>query len=166
MQISYLENGKRKLTDDWRLRLARALKCDPDDFFEGELTVEQIPVRGYVGAGAKIHNYDDHEHGDGLRLVDRPQGIKGDLCCVEVKGMSMPPFKDGWLIFYSRHCMEGLLEDCLNQLCVIETSDGALYLKELVKAGDGKFHLISWDGNHIHDVKVAWAGKVEDIRPA
>ena len=34
-QVSYLETGRRRLTDDWMLRLAEALGCHPADLLNG-----------------------------------------------------------------------------------------------------------------------------------
>lgn len=49
-QIGRLEKGSRKLTTDWMDRLAPALDVRPRDLL-GE---DQVPVVGYVGAGAEI----------------------------------------------------------------------------------------------------------------
>ncbi len=121
-------------------------------------------VVGYVGGGQAVHPIDDL--GGGLEEVERPQGINGDIIAVRIRGNSMYPLKDGWLLFYRRD-VYGVPDECRNKLCVCKVVDGPTYVKEVHWTGEkGIFLLESWNDVAIEGVKLEWAAPVLDIRPA
>src|ERR1700722_10820524 len=75
------------------------------------------------------------------------------------------PLQEGWLIFYGPE-HQGVAEDCMGKLCVVQVKDGATLLKT-VKRGSrkGLFRLESWNAPPREDVKLVWAARVIDIRP-
>lgn len=127
----------------------------------------KVAVTGYVGAGTEVYSEDPFPRGRGLKMVDVPVGTAGaDCVALMIRGDSMFPMKDGWLIFY-RRTQEGVPEECINQLCVVRTDDGKTLCKELRKGGLPKrFNLLSWNAEPRENVKLEWAAKVIDIRPA
>jgi hypothetical protein len=110
---------------------------------------------------------DDHALGGGLEEVEAPEGVgSAPIVAVRVRGESMLPLRDGWLLFYRRDG-DGVPEACLNRLCVVKLADdGPLLVKELRRSARGdRFVLASWNGPPIEDARLAWAAPVLSIRP-
>lgn len=164
-QISRFEKGNQQLTEDWIHKFASALECEPGDIIGSP---RDVPVVGYIGAGAEVFPFDDHEKGDGLEHVPAPVGMSGEkILGLRVRGDSMLPFKDGWLIFYTRENDGDIEGKCLNQLCAVQVRNGPLLLKELRRGYQkDRFMLFSYNAEPINDVEIDWCGKVVDIRPA
>ncbi len=75
------------------------------------------------------------------------------------------PLQEGWLIFYGPE-HQGVSDDCMGKLCVVQVKDGATLLKTLKRGSrKGLFRLESWNAPPREDVKLAWAARVIDIRP-
>ena len=111
--------------------------------------------------------FDDLPLGQGLEEVPTPLGVEGgDLVAVRIKGDSMRPMKEGWLLFYRRD-QSGVPTDCRNQLCIVKIADdGPIMVKELRwTKTTGRYTLLSWSADPIEDVALDWAAKVLDIRP-
>ncbi len=126
-----------------------------------------VSVVGYVGAGQEIFAVDDHALGAGLEEVEAPEGVgRNPMVAVRVRGESMHPLRDGWLLFYRRD-QHGVPEACLNRLCIVKlASDGPVLVKELHRGyRDGHFVLSSWNAPPIEDVRLDWAAVVLSIRP-
>lgn len=111
---------------------------------------------------------DDHERGGGIDTVERPPDVGGDdLVALRIRGDSMRPLREGWVVYYRRDS-DGVPSECLNELCVVRTSNGETYLKEVRRGySPGRFNLHSWaqQTDPIEDVAVEWASKVISIRP-
>jgi hypothetical protein len=124
----------------------------------------KIPVICYVGAGAEIHPIDDHPRGQGIELVEPPQGVSECVAAI-IKGDSMYPLRDGWLIFWAKD-QDGIPNECLGQLCVVQVKNGPTLVKEVRRgAKSGTYRLESWNAPPREDVSLDWAAKVTDIRP-
>ena len=126
-----------------------------------------VSVVGYVGAGQEIFALDDHALGAGLEEVEAPEGVGRDtMVAVRVRGESMHPLRDGWLLFYRRD-QHGVPEACLNRLCIVKVAnDGPVLVKELRRGyRDGHFVLSSWNAPPLEDVRLDWAAPVLSIRP-
>jgi transcriptional regulator with XRE-family HTH domain len=164
-QIDRLEKNQRRVSDYWLEKLSKALNCSPIDLISK--AAKNVPVVGYVGAGALVLPVDDHAQGMGLDEVPSPVGIDDpDIVALRVRGDSqMPMLEDGWLIFYKRS-YDGVSHDCIGRLCVVALEDGSVLVKR-VRAGSSPrlFHLISHNAEPIFDAKLLWAGRVLDIRP-
>jgi hypothetical protein len=116
---------------------------------------------GKVGAGAEIIRL---EHPDVLEGIEPPPGI-GPCNVAEISGDSQYPLQEGWLIFYGAE-HQGVAEDCLGKLCVVQVKDGPTLLKTLKRGSrKGLFRLESWNAPPREDVKLLWAARVLDIRP-
>lgn len=125
----------------------------------------KIPVVGYIGAGQEFHPVDDHPPGQGLDLVDPPTGEDGPCVAARIRGNSMHPLKDGWIIFWNKD-QDGVPDECIGQLCVVQLMDGRMLVKDLYRgSGPGMFNLVSWNAPLIPDAAVEWAQRVIDIRP-
>ena len=104
-----------------------------------------------------------------LGQVHGLQGLQdgdGALCFVCIKGDSMRPMKEGWLMFFQRD-QSGVPAECRNQLCIVKIADdGPMMVKELRwTKTPGWYNLLSWNADPIEDVALDWAAKVLDIRP-
>lgn len=124
-----------------------------------------VPVVGYVGAGQEIHDIDDLAQGGSLEPDDGgvPCPVNLDpatVVAVRVRGGSMHPMKDNWLLFYTRDG-DGVHPDAVGRLCVVQRADGRKLVKE-VHAGrrKGLWRLESWSAPTQEDVKLDWAAPV------
>jgi transcriptional regulator with XRE-family HTH domain len=143
-----------------------------DEFLGGAVepagaVVSEIPVIGYVGAGAAVYPVDDLAKGDAYDTVERPPFVKGSAVAVEVRGDSLVPVaEDGWRLIYSgeRTIME---DEVLNRLCVVELIDGRMLVKRIVRGSKPqRYHLISTNAPMIEDAEIVWAAKVKAIVPS
>jgi len=79
--------------------------------------------------------------------------------------LAQNPLQEGWLIFYGPE-HQGVAEECLGKLCVVQVKDGPTLLKTLKRGSrKGLFRLESWNAPPREDVRLAWAARVIDIRP-
>jgi transcriptional regulator with XRE-family HTH domain len=171
--VSRWENGA--VPDDVHiLRLAALAGVHPAAFRYGGVPepagaprAATVPVVGYVGAGQEIFAHDDHALGGGLEEVEAPEGVGEDpIVAVRIRGESMHPMRDGWLLFYRRD-QQGVPEACLNRLCIVKLAgDGPILVKE-VRRGyrPNHFVLTSWNAPPLEDVRLDWAAEVLSIRP-
>lgn len=176
--VSRWENGA--VPDEVHLeRLAEMAETHPAQFRYGavpsdsEATAGQslpgkVSVVGYVGAGQEVFPHDDHALGGGLEEVDAPEGVgEAPMVAVRVRGESMHPMRDGWLLFYRRE-NHGVSEACLNRLCIVKVADeGPTLVKELRRGYRANhFVLLSWSAPPLEDVRLDWAAPVLSIRPS
>lgn len=158
------ENGSRGYTRV-ASRYADRFKVTVDWLTRGKGRGPQlVPVVGYVGAGAEMLPFDDSPVGGGLERVEAPVGEEGCVAVV-IRGESMHPLKEGWLIFYRRDA-EGVESDCIGELCVVKISDGATMLKTVQRdPAPGLWRLESWNAPTREGVRLEWASRVLEIRP-
>lgn len=127
---------------------------------------DQIPVVGYVGAGAAVIPFDDYPKGDGLDHVDRPPFVKGQAVAVEVRGDSLLPVaEDGWRLIYTGN--QTVIEDeVLNKLCVVQLADGRVLVKRIVRGSEAqRYHLMSTNAPIMENMEIVWAARVKAIVP-
>lgn len=175
--VSRWEHGA--IPDDAHIaRLAELAGMHPAAFRYGEAAdgppgaasrhPAKVPVVGDVGAGQEVFPYDDHALGGGLEEVDAPEGVGGaPTVAVRIRGDSMHPMRDGWLLFYRRD-QQGVPEGCLNRLCIVKLADDGPMLVKEIRRGyrPGRFVLASWNAAPLEDVQVDWAAPVLSIRPS
>lgn len=160
-QFIKLERGERRLTSDYIKMAAKAFGVSEADIIETKPTV---PIVGYVGAGSEAHFY---AMGDGLADEPAPyvDGARDSTVAVEIRGGSLGPLFDRWLAYYN-DVRRPATEDLFGQLCVVGLEDGRVLLKKLARGRiPGYFDLWSNNEPPIQDVAIAWAAKVEAIRP-
>ncbi len=174
--VSRWENGAPP-DDTHIVRLAELAGQHPAAFRYGRLPETEpeqrrsrpdvVSVVGYVGAGQEIFALDDHALGASLEEVEAPEGVGRDtMVAVRVRGESMHPLRDGWLLFYRRD-QHGVPDACYNRLCIVKVAgDGPVLVKELRRGyRAGHFVLSSWNAPPIEDVRLDWAAVVLSIRP-
>lgn len=121
----------------------------------------RIAVKSYVGAGCEVFPADDYGEGQGMDEVEAPEGVDpDDLIALRVRGDSMRPIRDGYVLFY-RRIQDGVPDDCINQLCVVQVENGPMMVKELRRGyAGGRYNLLSWNAEPIDDVALSWAARV------
>lgn len=157
------ERGDRQLRLEELQDYARILNCRPEDLVSSiDL---QIPVVGYVGAGAKVHSLE--ETIGSMEMVSPPTGIyESDIKALRIEGEGLPPFENGWLLFYKAN-QNGVSPECYNKLSVIMLVDNTMVIKKPSPGSKpGLYHLLYRDANPVLDAEVKWASKVIDIRPS
>lgn len=127
---------------------------------------KQIPVVAFVGAGSEVHSIDDHAKGTGLEMVDAPGRVNPDKAiALEVRGDSMEPIiSDGFLLFYDKRLLDGVLDEWLGKICVVKIVDGPTLVKKVRRgSADGFYHLCSINPKEQDrlDQRVEWCAKVE-----
>lgn len=162
--INNMLSGKREIGLDEALAISSALNVVlPLD--EGRKKVNQVPLAGYVGAGAQAVMF---QEGQGpFDMVDAPEGVTPGpgMVAVEVRGDSMyPQIENGWLIFYNSR-RDAPTEDLIGKLCVVGTSEGQVYVKKLERGPDGTFTLLSVNAPPILGARIEWAARVSYIEP-
>jgi transcriptional regulator with XRE-family HTH domain len=161
------ENGTRQPKKEEIERYARHFRKSFMWLLTGksDSRLNSVPVLVYVGAGAEVHAIADYENGGAVEYVDSPPW--GDTNCVaaRIKGDSMYPLQDGWLIFWTRN-QEGVPDGCLHKLCVVQVKNGPTLVK-ILRPGSrhGVFNLESWNAPLKIDAVIEWAAVVSDIRP-
>lgn len=167
--ISALESGKRPIPPGKTLgSLARALGIDLSDLVK-EPEEEEAPTRtvrliGYVTAGSQAVYYATAD--EGLGEVDAPDDATENTVAAEVRGVSLGPALDGWLVFFDDQ-RSPVTPDLHGQLCVVGLPDDRILVKVLRPAGEQHhFHLISNGSEEpIFDQEVLWAAKVTGMKP-
>ena len=121
----------------------------------------KVPVVGYVGAGSEAHHYAVADVG--IDEVDPPVGATDDTVAVEIRGTSLGPLFNRWLVFYDdvRH---PFTPDLIGELCVVGLADGRVLIKQVQKGREeGLYNLISQSEPPIRDVRIEWAARVNSI---
>ena len=164
------ENGIRGLKPAVAKRYAKAFKVTPEWLLYGDTRRADAPdqakvvrVIGYVGAGAQAY-FDDP--GDLTDEVPAPDGATEETVAVEVRGESLGPLFDRWLVFYD-DVHRPVTADQINRLCVVGLRDGRIMVKKIKRsaARRGLYHLLSNEGPPILDVEIEWAAKVINMVP-
>ena len=128
---------------------------------------DEIPIVGYVGAGAAVYPYDDLSHAEGMGTVERPEFVKGRAVAVTVSGDSLvPTAEDGWRLIYAGD-QTILEEDVLNRLCIVKLVDGRMLVKRVVRGSEPqRYHLVSTNAAMIENVQIEWAARIKAIIPS
>lgn len=160
------ENDTRDFDDKTARQYARAFRVSVEwlVFGRGDRSPpQQARLVGYVGAGSEAHYY-----GDGHNLnefVPMPPGGTDTTVAVEIRGESLGPLFNRWLVYYDDvHTPphDGLLR----KLCVVGLDDGRVLVKQLLKGSSpGFWHLVSQTEGVIENARISWAAEVKAIVP-
>lgn len=122
-----------------------------------------VPLVGYVGAGAEAHYYATGD--EGLGEVDAPDGATENTVAVEIRGTSLGPLFESWLVFYDE-VRDPVTPDLHGKLCVVGLPDDRVLVKRIRPSRTrGYFHLESNSEPTMNDELVAWAAKVKGMTP-
>lgn len=128
------------------------------------LPVHKVKVKGYVGAGSRAHYYAlaDEE----FEEVTAPKTATDRTVAVEIRGKSLGPLFNTWLVFYD-DVRSPVTDDLVGHLCVVGLSDDRILVKQIARNKQGGFDLISniADEPAIRDAQIEWAAKVKTMEP-
>lgn len=164
------ENGTRGLRPDVAARYAKAFKVSPEWLLyergrqaqkNAPAAKRMAPLVGYVGASAEAHYVPAGE----LGTVEAPAGSTESTVAVEIRGDSLGPLFDRWLVFYD-DVRRPVTADLIGRLCVVGLEDGRHMVKKIRRSKTkGLFHLISNTEAPILDVAIEWAALVKTMVP-
>lgn len=158
-QVSRLERGTSDLSGDRLGQFAALYGTSIADLLVSRPT--QVPLVGYIGAGAEFYPFDAAPLGGGLDQVEPPPHESRPLVAVEVRGDSMfPAYREGDLIYYARDGA-ALDEAAIGAECVVKVSDGATYVKTLMRGSRANlWTLLSYNAPPLENVAIEWAAPV------
>lgn len=160
LKASEIKTVQDYLAADHGHILSERVAADLDDGGEREKT----PVVGYVGAASKAHFYAVSQ-GE-LERVPAPDYATARTVAVEIRGKSLGPFFDRWLVFYD-DVRSPITDDLIGALCVVGLNDDRILIKKVAKQQNGNFTLYSQLDSEppIKDAIIAWAARVRGMTP-
>lgn len=129
-------------------------------------TVE-IPVMGYLGAGAEVEPDYEQVPPEGMEHVAIPFQLPDDMIAFKVRGVSMlPVFKPDAVIIVHRE-QKKPLESFYGEEAAVRTSDGRRFIKTITRGtSNGTVNLMSWnDPVPIENVRLEWIGEIFAVLP-
>jgi hypothetical protein len=126
----------------------------------GKHSAEALLI-GKVGPGGEVMRFAEPL---GAGIPSPPDLVAPNVLLVS--GNSQYPLRNGWRLFYGPEC-QGVAEDCLGNLCVVQIKDGLTLLRVPKRSSNAKglYRLESWNAPARDRVQLAWAARVLDIRP-
>lgn len=127
------------------------------------MTGPTVKLKGYVGAGSEAHYYNlsDEDFED----VPAPIGASSTTIALELKGKSLGPLFESWLVYYD-DVRSPVTEDLYGLMCVVGLPDDKILVKRIMPDRKGTFTLMS-NGTDpdITGARIMWAAKVTDLKP-
>ncbi|MGP1276026.1 MAG: hypothetical protein ACQRW7_11465 [Caulobacterales bacterium] len=168
---SYFSGKADTLNSRNEMKIARALGLSVDALYGEDYSSQgqnRVWVKGYLGAGGGITPFEGLAQGQGFYDVAYPTGAAPGmkLAAMEIRGFSMPPAQDGWLVYYEERGHVDL-DAILNRPCVVELKTGDLVFKTVRRGFQpGRFSLHSWDGREpMDDVEIRRAMPIVALVP-
>lgn len=122
-----------------------------------------VPLVGYVAAGSEAHFYSSAD--SGLDEVEAPAGSTENTRAAEIRGTSLGPLFERWLIFYD-DVRTPVTPDLIGKLCIVGLPGGMVLVKKLKSSPvPGFFHLESNTEPTLNDQEVLWAALVKQMMP-
>lgn len=162
--VSSWERGRTEPSREDARRIAEALEIPLARLELGAAdTRSEVPVVGYVGAGAAAHYYAEGQ--GNLDEVPAPDDASPATVAVEIRGESLGSFFNEWLVFYD-DVREPVTPDLIGRLCVVGLADGRILIKKIKRStSPGLYHLLSQTEDPIFDAEVLWAARVKSMQP-
>lgn len=164
------ENGNAPFSFKKAKEYAAAFQVRPEWLYDGSGAMKTpatplAPVIGKVGAnpdGTVIFTT-GQETGDQAPI---PPGGTPDAVALEVAGHSMRGWADDGALIYFEDQRTPPSPDMLGHVVVVETEDGQVLLKRLLRGGKpGRYDLESLNGPTLTDQRLVWAAHITAIIP-
>lgn len=127
---------------------------------EGDGSTTEIPIMGYVGAGAEVSPDQEQVPAEGLDTIDIPFPLPAEMVAFVVRGDSMlPVYRDGHVIVVFKD-QKRPLEAFFGEDAAVRTDDGRRFIKTIMRGQDGTVNLFSWNAPPIENVKLEWIGEI------
>lgn len=163
--VSSWERERTEPTREDVQRIADALGIAASEL-EGTRTharQQTVPLVGYVGAGAEAHFYAMGD--EGLGEVDAPPGSNEKTRAAEIRGESLGPLFENWLVFYD-DVRTPVTPDLVGRLCIVGLPNDKVLVKKLQRSRTaGLYHLLSNNEAPMLDQEVMWAARVKTMTP-
>lgn len=166
--VRAIENGQNGLRPDAAQKFAPILGTTAAWLLTGDgdgSGAEYVAIIGRVGAdneGSVVYTTADAT-GD---VAPIPPGGSTDSVALEVTGHSMRGFADDGALLYFEAQETPPTPDMLGYPCIVETEDGRVLLKRLLKGSrPGVYDLESQVGPTLSDVRLRWAAEITAIIP-
>lgn len=147
--------------------LAKVLQTTAGWLMDGrgdeQLVPPTVPLVGYVGAGALAHFYELSEQE--LDRVEAPEGSTSATRAAEIRGTSLGPLFERWLIFYD-DVRSPVTDDLIGRLCIVGLQNGKVLVKKLRKGKiAGTYDLLSNAEDPMENQDIEWAARVKQMTP-
>lgn len=133
------EARRRKIQEKHARVYAKKLNVDWVWLLTGQEITDRrkVPLKGYVGAGAQVHAIGAQD----IDFIEAPPGADDDDIAFEIRGGSMPPFRNGGYVL-ARPVSD--ISDVLGRLAVVDLEDGSRWFKQVMpSAMPGRHTLVS-----------------------
>lgn len=151
------EAKRRQIREHNAKEYAKKLKISWQWLLTGQNPTEKrkVPLVGVVGAGAQVHAIGAQD----LDFIDAPSGADDDDIAFEIRGGSMPPFRNGGYVL-ARPVVDPV--EVLGRLAVVDLDDGTRWFKQVMPSSvPGRFTLMSLQvgADPMLDVRIIAAAK-------
>lgn len=167
--VRAIENGQNGLRPDAAEKFAPIVGTSAAWLLTGDGESEagpMVPIIGRVGADneGEIIYTTGQATGD---MAPIPPGGSAGSVALEVFGHSMRAFADDGALLYFEDQRTPPTPDMLGQPVIVETEDGRVLLKRLLKGSSPDvYDLESQHGPTLEDVRLRWAAEITAIIPA
>ena len=124
----------------------------------------EIPLMGFIGAGAEIEPEFEQVPPEGLDQIEIPFDLPAEMICFQVRGDSMlPVYRDGYVIVAYKD-QKRPIESFYGEDAIVRTSDGRRFIKT-IERGIGGVNLRSFNAPLIEGIRLDWVGEIFAVLP-
>lgn len=163
---SFVQGDTQSLKGENEDLIAQAFGTTVADMFTEGSSSAFVPIIGRVGADneGSVLLTTGQITGD---IAPAPPGGTADSVALEVTGHSMRALADDGALLYFERQHTPPTPDMLGYPCIVETEDGRVLLKRLLKgSAPGLYDLESLNGPTLEDIRLRWAAEITAIIPA